>query len=343
MKYLQLLIIILISQALTPEAFALNRKWTDKRGKVFEAEIVDFEMCNKSTLLHRHKAGVDCYRIKFRLNTGNESVVYLSSLSTDDQLVVYEIISAKYENDLAEINKRINDRVKQEALKREQQAARRQAYIEEQARLRIEEAERARVANLANNSAPDSLPKHLQPENIIPWSSSGPKSLSQTKTRIPDDQANDSKTFTQARSPDQTIIAGVLFNHFVGYYHLLITIPIAWYFCIRLEKKRISIHPNTRPYRWGYFLGVWGLSSVPLVIVALVASEIMNPHDNEASIAMPLYIMLGGLLCYGVLKRNRYAWILFTIMSLNPVAWVVNGIYIYNRWKEMTKEADTRN
>ncbi len=33
-----------------------------------------------------------------------------------------------------------------------------------------------------------------------------------------------------------------------------------------------------------------------------------------------------------VLKFNKYAFLIATILSLNPIVWIVNGIYLKNRW-----------
>jgi|TARA_B110000211_G_C13537772_1_gene318009 hypothetical protein len=34
-----------------------------------------------------------------------------------------------------------------------------------------------------------------------------------------------------------------------------------------------------------------------------------------------------------ILRFNKYAFLIATILSLNPIVWIINGIYLKNRWK----------
>ena len=33
-------------------------------------------------------------------------------------------------------------------------------------------------------------------------------------------------------------------------------------------------------------------------------------------------------------QRHRWAWLTLTIFSFNPVAWIINLIYLWKRWRE---------
>jgi len=33
-----------------------------------------------------------------------------------------------------------------------------------------------------------------------------------------------------------------------------------------------------------------------------------------------------------ILQFNKYAFLIATILSINPIAWIINGIYLKNRW-----------
>jgi len=33
-------------------------------------------------------------------------------------------------------------------------------------------------------------------------------------------------------------------------------------------------------------------------------------------------------------KRHHWAWITLTIVSFNPVVWIINSIYLWKRWAE---------
>lgn len=41
---------------------------------------------------------------------------------------------------------------------------------------------------------------------------------------------------------------------------------------------------------------------------------------------------------YKIIKRKKWSWILGTIMSLNPILFIINWIYARNRWDEFTQE-----
>lgn len=43
-------------------------------------------------------------------------------------------------------------------------------------------------------------------------------------------------------------------------------------------------------------------------------------------------VLLNTILMVLVLKYNKYAFLLSTISSLNPLLWIINGIYLKNRW-----------
>lgn len=45
-----------------------------------------------------------------------------------------------------------------------------------------------------------------------------------------------------------------------------------------------------------------------------------------------LYILLLNVLMILILKYNKYAFLIATIISINPVLWIINGIYLKHRW-----------
>jgi hypothetical protein len=106
------------------------------------------------------------------------------------------------------------------------------------------------------------------------------------------------------------------------------------------EKKR-NKRPemvNTKPYTWGYFTGwvgmIFGGELIAGCLYGLLVGEIF---------AVDLFI--GGLLMalgYGIIKRNAIAWIISIIISFNPFGWVINGIYLKNRWSEFKKSGSTQ-
>ncbi len=45
-----------------------------------------------------------------------------------------------------------------------------------------------------------------------------------------------------------------------------------------------------------------------------------------------ILIIINSTLMVMILKYNKYAFLIATILSLNPLAWIINGIYLKNRW-----------
>ena len=51
--------------------------------------------------------------------------------------------------------------------------------------------------------------------------------------------------------------------------------------------------------------------------------------------AMPLaitLIVINTILNVMILKLNKYVFLIATILSINPIIWIINGIYLKNRW-----------
>jgi len=40
------------------------------------------------------------------------------------------------------------------------------------------------------------------------------------------------------------------------------------------------------------------------------------------------------VLAWFFVRRHHWAWIALTILSFNPVAWIINAIYLRKRWAE---------
>lgn len=43
-------------------------------------------------------------------------------------------------------------------------------------------------------------------------------------------------------------------------------------------------------------------------------------------------VLINSILMVMILKYNKYAFLIATILSLNPLLWIINGIYLKNRW-----------
>ena len=98
---------------------------------------------------------------------------------------------------------------------------------------------------------------------------------------------------------------------------------------IRLNQIFLTNSQDCHPFAWGYFNS--------LVVITIGASGailgIWSYSEDGANLIIwsILLIALGTLLH----RRNRWAWIVFTILNVNPASWIINGIYLKNRWNEM--------
>lgn len=93
---------------------------------------------------------------------------------------------------------------------------------------------------------------------------------------------------------------------------------------LALHRRFRRRHPGKRPYRWGYYFAVQAIVCGTALGVVL-----------ESGVG----ILLACAAVYGVLawffaRRRRWAWVALTLLSFNPVVWLVNGVYLGKRWKE---------
>jgi NADPH:quinone reductase-like Zn-dependent oxidoreductase len=101
---------------------------------------------------------------------------------------------------------------------------------------------------------------------------------------------------------------------------LILPIIAAFVFNRRFRERT----PEKRPYRWGYYF------SIMCVIGGLLLGRILD------------FGLMGVIVCgliYGVLawffaQRRPWAWVALTILSFNPIAWLINAIYFSKRWDE---------
>jgi len=98
---------------------------------------------------------------------------------------------------------------------------------------------------------------------------------------------------------------------------------------IRLNQTFLIKNPKCHPYAWGYYNSLLvitiGVSGIALGIWA-------DLGDGANLIIWSILLIVLGTLLY---MRNRWVWIVFTILNLNPASWIINGIYLKNRWQEM--------
>ena len=98
-----------------------------------------------------------------------------------------------------------------------------------------------------------------------------------------------------------------------------------------LENK----DPNVTPYTWGYFIGLMGaLSGFSFGLFYFIAGLALGA---DQVLVGGLYLLLFAAVHVFIIKRKRWAWIVGTILQLNPILWIINGIYGKKRWHEMDR------
>ena len=92
----------------------------------------------------------------------------------------------------------------------------------------------------------------------------------------------------------------------------------------QLEEKGL------KGFLWGYFVAVSGVAAGLFMAIAAVTDGVGDDWEN--------FWLIQGLLLAGfsvmVFRRTRLGWIGATIVSLNPLWWIINSVYGWNRWGE---------
>lgn len=101
------------------------------------------------------------------------------------------------------------------------------------------------------------------------------------------------------------------------------------------NRKFMAENPGKKRYMWGFYQG-----AAPLVVCILLSILMIavgeNPFNLQGDEQLgAIYFIVMGSIGYFVIKRNRWAFVIQTIISMNPIMWIINSIYIYRRWSEM--------
>jgi hypothetical protein len=98
-----------------------------------------------------------------------------------------------------------------------------------------------------------------------------------------------------------------------------------------LEQRHQRLRPSLRPFGWGYFNGLGGFVS-PF----FVAAQFGQADPGLARMVLLVAAAITWPLAVLTLRRHAWGFVLLTVFSLNPVLWIINFIYIDNRWSELT-------
>ena len=120
-------------------------------------------------------------------------------------------------------------------------------------------------------------------------------------------------SFVSLAGPDLIVVGLIL---------MVIGLPIA--LALVFNRRFQRLNPTKRPYRWGYYLSVQSLFTGIGIGLQLKSGAIVVCTWTA------LYAFLGWFFA----KRRHWAWITLTVLSLNPIVWIVNPFYLRKRWNE---------
>jgi hypothetical protein len=102
----------------------------------------------------------------------------------------------------------------------------------------------------------------------------------------------------------------------------VLIVPIIAAFVLNRRFKRRN--PDKRGYRWGYYFS----------IMAFIGGLILGLFMECGATGVIICGFFYALLAWFFAQRKPWAWIALTILSFNPIAWIINGIYLRKRWAE---------
>ena len=113
---------------------------------------------------------------------------------------------------------------------------------------------------------------------------------------------------------------------------LAISIPAAFTMNDSLHKK----HPELKPYAWGYYIGWMGMLSWSAIgILQFMAASKTYGSRSDTFAVLGVIFIVAAIAHFFIIKRNKWAWVIGIILQFNPILWIINGIYLKNRWDEM--------
>jgi NADPH:quinone reductase-like Zn-dependent oxidoreductase len=101
---------------------------------------------------------------------------------------------------------------------------------------------------------------------------------------------------------------------------LIVPIVVAFVLNRRFRQR----NTDKRGYRWGYYFS----------IVSFIHGLGLGAFLESGAIAVIVCGLIYAVLAWFFAQRQHWAWIALTILSFNPIAWIINAIYLRKRWAE---------
>lgn len=93
--------------------------------------------------------------------------------------------------------------------------------------------------------------------------------------------------------------------------------------------------PDSLSYKWGFFLGYYGMLFCAIVVAAEAVMSIAGVYYDWYPV-VAAWAVAFAIASYGVLMRRRWGWVFQIPLSLNMGLWAFNSIYLHNRWRELS-------
>ena len=114
---------------------------------------------------------------------------------------------------------------------------------------------------------------------------------------------------------------------------LILVHMVIYYIALTMNNKHLLRHPEYKSYVWGYFTGVvtilWGIILFIVCLSLLFLNVDIGPI-NRALFYLAFLIFYTAL-GYFVCSKEKWAFIILTILWINPIIWVTNYFYIKRR------------
>jgi NADPH:quinone reductase-like Zn-dependent oxidoreductase len=100
-----------------------------------------------------------------------------------------------------------------------------------------------------------------------------------------------------------------------------------------LNRRFRERNPEKRPYRWGYYFSM----------MAFIGGLLLGRFLDFGLTGVIVCGLLYGLMAWFFAQRHHWAWIALTILSFNPIAWIINAIYLRKRWWRVLQQGPLSN
>jgi hypothetical protein len=91
-----------------------------------------------------------------------------------------------------------------------------------------------------------------------------------------------------------------------------------------LNRRFKQRNPGARGFRWGYYFS----------IMSFIGGFGLGVFLELGATGLIVCGLVYALLAWFFAQRHHWAWLALTILSFNPIAWVINAIYLRKRLAE---------